>query len=76
MIFRGRLGATANARHCSDACGEVATLVVSKVANFSIDLPEAAVAVQVSGTFGHARKRRNGSAGRPKADGGGATSLG
>src|ERR1017187_6440093 len=32
--------------------GEVNTLVVSKVANFSIDLPEAAVAVQVSGTFG------------------------
>src|SRR3712207_8213485 len=32
--------------------GEVRTLVVSKVANFSIDLPEAAVAVQVSGTFG------------------------
>src|ERR1700760_1749250 len=32
--------------------GEVSTLVVSKVANFSIDLPEAAVAVQVSGTFG------------------------
>src|SRR5919107_1890306 len=32
--------------------GEVRVLVVSKVANFSIDLPEAAVAVQVSGTFG------------------------
>src|SRR6202044_2651068 len=32
--------------------GEVSTLVVSKVANFSIDLPEASVAVQVSGTFG------------------------
>ena len=32
--------------------GEIRTLVVSKVANFSIDLPEAAVAVQVSGTFG------------------------
>src|ERR1700755_2232323 len=32
--------------------GEVTTLVVSKVANFSIDLPEASVAVQVSGTFG------------------------
>ena len=32
--------------------GEVKTLVVSKVANFSIDLPEASVAVQVSGTFG------------------------
>src|SRR5699024_6056029 len=32
--------------------GELPTLVVSKVANFSIDLPEAAVAIQVSGTFG------------------------
>ena len=32
--------------------GEVQTLVVSKVANFSIDLPEASVAIQVSGSFG------------------------
>src|SRR5690242_19041809 len=32
--------------------GSVTTLVVSKVANFSIDLPEASVAIQVSGTFG------------------------
>ncbi len=32
--------------------GEINRLVVSKVANFSIDLPEASVAVQVSGTFG------------------------
>ncbi|WP_190819069.1 DNA repair helicase XPB [Saccharopolyspora pogona] len=32
--------------------GEIKRLVVSKVANFSIDLPEASVAVQVSGTFG------------------------
>src|SRR5215213_3336091 len=32
--------------------GEVPRLVVSKVANFSIDLPEASIAVQVSGTFG------------------------
>src|ERR1700712_483828 len=32
--------------------GESRVLVVSKVANFSIDLPEAAVAVQMSGTFG------------------------
>jgi DNA excision repair protein ERCC-3 len=32
--------------------GEIRHLVVSKVANFSIDLPEASVAVQVSGTFG------------------------
>jgi DNA excision repair protein ERCC-3 len=32
--------------------GELKTLVVSKVANFAIDLPDAAVAIQVSGTFG------------------------
>jgi DNA excision repair protein ERCC-3 len=32
--------------------GEVKRLVVSKVANFAIDLPDANVAIQVSGTFG------------------------
>ncbi len=32
--------------------GEIRVLVVSKVANFSIDLPDANVAIQVSGTFG------------------------
>ena len=32
--------------------GSLPVLVVSKVANFSIDLPEAALAIQVSGTFG------------------------
>lgn len=32
--------------------GELQVLVVSKVANFSVDLPSATVAVQVSGTFG------------------------
>ena len=32
--------------------GEVSVLVVSKVANFSVDLPEASVAIQVSGSFG------------------------
>ena len=32
--------------------GEERTLVVSKVANFSIDLPDAEVAIQVSGSFG------------------------
>ena len=33
-------------------CGEVKRLVVSKVANFAIDLPDANVAIQVSGSFG------------------------
>src|SRR5260221_3139255 len=32
--------------------GEIKRLVVSKVANFAIDLPDANVAIQVSGTFG------------------------
>lgn len=51
--------------------GEVSTLVVSKVANFSIDLPEASVAIQVSGTFGSRQEeaQRLGRVLRPKADG-------
>ncbi|MDO5030557.1 MAG: DEAD/DEAH box helicase [Corynebacterium sp.] len=54
--------------------GEINTLVVSKVANFSIDLPEASVAVQISGTFGSRQEeaQRLGRLLRPKADGGGA----
>ncbi|OJF76589.1 MAG: DNA helicase [Treponema sp. CETP13] len=32
--------------------GELRVLVVSKVANFAIDLPDASMAIQVSGTFG------------------------
>jgi DNA excision repair protein ERCC-3 len=51
--------------------GEVPTLVVSKVANFSIDLPEATVAIQVSGTFGSRQEeaQRLGRLLRPKGDG-------
>ncbi len=51
--------------------GEIRTLVVSKVGNFSIDLPEAAVAIQVSGTFGSRQEeaQRLGRVLRPKADG-------
>ncbi|NYI07644.1 DNA repair helicase XPB [Allostreptomyces psammosilenae] len=51
--------------------GELSVLVVSKVANFSIDLPEAAVAIQVSGTFGSRQEeaQRLGRVLRPKADG-------
>ena len=52
--------------------GEVSTLVVSKVANFSIDLQEESVAVQVSGTFGSRKEeaQRLGRLLRPKHDGG------
>ena len=32
--------------------GELKVLVVSKVANFAVDLPDASMAIQVSGTFG------------------------
>src|SRR5664279_2681501 len=51
--------------------GEINTLVVSKVANFSIDLPEATVAIQVSGTFGSRQEeaQRLGRLLRPKGDG-------
>ncbi|MCE5289856.1 MAG: DEAD/DEAH box helicase [Nocardiaceae bacterium] len=52
--------------------GEIGVLVVSKVANFSIDLPEASVAIQVSGTFGSRQEeaQRLGRLLRPKQDGG------
>jgi DNA excision repair protein ERCC-3 len=51
--------------------GETRVLVVSKVANFSVDLPEAAVAVQISGTFGSRQEeaQRLGRVLRPKQDG-------
>ncbi|MEY2674634.1 MAG: hypothetical protein RLZZ514_1199 [Actinomycetota bacterium] len=47
------------------------TLVVSKVANFSIDLPEASVAIQISGSYGSRQEeaQRLGRLLRPKADG-------
>lgn len=52
--------------------GEVKLLIVSKVANFSIDLPDANVAIQVSGTFGSRQEeaQRLGRILRPKPDGG------
>ena len=52
--------------------GRVPLLVVSKVANFAIDLPEANVAIQLSGTFGSRQEeaQRLGRILRPKADGG------
>ena len=49
--------------------GEITILVVSKVANFAIDLPDASVAIQVSGTFGSRQEeaQRLGRILRPKA---------
>lgn len=51
--------------------GEITKLVVSKVANFAIDLPDANVAIQVSGTFGSRQEeaQRLGRILRPKEDG-------
>ena len=51
--------------------GQLSTLVVSKVANFSIDLPEASVAIQISGSYGSRQEeaQRLGRLLRPKADG-------
>lgn len=48
--------------------GEIRVLVVSKVANFAVDLPEANVAIQVSGTFGSRQEeaQRLGRVLRPK----------
>ena len=51
--------------------GEEKTLIVSKVANFALDLPDANVAIQVSGTFGSRQEeaQRLGRILRPKSDG-------
>ena len=51
--------------------GAIKLLVVSKVANFAIDLPDANVAIQVSGTFGSRQEeaQRLGRILRPKAGG-------
>ncbi|KQQ26908.1 MULTISPECIES: DNA repair helicase XPB [unclassified Frondihabitans] len=51
--------------------GEVKVLVVSKVANFSVDLPEATVAIQVSGSYGSRQEeaQRLGRLLRPKKSG-------
>ncbi len=52
--------------------GEIDLLVLSKVGNFSIDLPDANVAIQISGTFGSRQEeaQRLGRILRPKKDGG------
>lgn len=51
--------------------GEIDRLIVSKVGNFAIDLPDAGVAIQVSGTFGSRQEeaQRLGRILRPKTDG-------
>jgi DNA excision repair protein ERCC-3 len=51
--------------------GKIRALVVSKVANFSVDLPEASLAIQISGSFGSRQEeaQRLGRLLRPKQDG-------
>jgi DNA excision repair protein ERCC-3 len=51
--------------------GEIKQLILSKVGNFAIDLPDAHVLIQVSGTFGSRQEeaQRLGRILRPKADG-------
>jgi len=52
-------------------CGRTKLIIVSKVANFAVDLPAASVAIQVSGTFGSRQEeaQRLGRILRPKSDG-------
>lgn len=52
--------------------GEIQTLIVSKVGNFAVDLPDANVAIQISGTFGSRQEeaQRLGRILRPKQDSG------
>jgi len=72
-------GRTSNAKrealYAAFRAGELETLVLSKVGNFAVDLPDAGVAIQVSGTFGSRQEeaQRLGRILRPKSDGGGAT---
>ncbi|MEK3915325.1 DNA repair helicase XPB [Paenibacillus sp. FSL H7-0331] len=50
--------------------GKIRVLIVSKVANFAVDLPDAAVAIQISGSFGSRQEeaQRLGRILRPKAN--------
>lgn len=51
--------------------GSLRNLMVSKVGNFAIDLPDASILIQISGTFGSRQEeaQRLGRVLRPKADG-------
>lgn len=67
-------GKTPNARreeiYAAFRAGDLSVIVVSKVANFAIDLPDASVAIQVSGSFGSRQEeaQRLGRILRPKED--------
>ena len=51
--------------------GDIKMLIVSKVANYAIDLPDANIAIQISGTFGSRQEeaQRLGRILRPKSTG-------
>ena len=71
-IITGRTGTKERERlYGAFRSGEEKLLVVSKVANFAVDLPDANVAIQVSGTFGSRQEeaQRLGRVLRPKSDG-------
>ncbi|MEO8083216.1 MAG: DNA repair helicase XPB [Ardenticatenales bacterium] len=72
-LVTGKTSTAERERRYSDLReGRSKRLVVSKVANFAIDLPDANVAIQVSGTFGSRQEeaQRLGRILRPKSDGG------
>jgi DNA excision repair protein ERCC-3 len=71
-VIKGETSVTERERlYAGFRSGEIGLLVVSKVANFSIDLPGAAVAIQVSGSFGSRQEeaQRLGRLLRPKEKG-------
>lgn len=71
-------GRTANAKRTelyeAFRSGKIDVLILSKVGNFAVDLPDASVAIQISGTFGSRQEeaQRLGRVLRPKSDGRGA----
>jgi len=71
-LITGRTpSAEREALYASFRMGEIPMLIVSKVGNFAVDLPDASVAIQISGTFGSRQEeaQRLGRILRPKRDG-------
>ena len=75
-VITGKTPAKTRERLYEDfKAGREPVLGLSKVGNFSVDLPDAAVAIQISGTFGSRQEeaQRLGRILRPKSDGRDAT---
>jgi DNA excision repair protein ERCC-3 len=52
-VITGRMSSAERERlYAAFRAGELRLLVVSKVANYAIDLPDASIAIQISGSFG------------------------